>query len=104
MGWSDLEELICVQENATVFVFDMFGREKESYCIGDEASVTKIVEAKVFQSSTGTGVAVLTTTGRVFLKQNSSKAERQLPDIPSNYCLKTNLINSCLIDYVLNRF
>ncbi|XP_017088606.2 vacuolar protein sorting-associated protein 16 homolog [Drosophila bipectinata] len=84
MGWSDTEELICVQENATVFVFDMFGKEKESYCIGDEASVTKIVEAKVFQSSTGTGVAVLTTSGRVFLKQNSSKAERRLPDIPNS--------------------
>jgi len=83
MGWSDTEELICIQENATVFVYDMFGREKESYSIGDEASVTKIVEAKVFQSSAGTGVAVMTTSGRIFLKQNSSKAERKLPDIPS---------------------
>lgn len=83
MGWSDMEELICIQENATVFVYDMFGREKESYSIGDEASVTKIVEGKVFQSSAGTGVAVMTTSGRVFLKQNNSKTERKLPDIPS---------------------
>ncbi|KAH8278657.1 hypothetical protein KR018_006656 [Drosophila ironensis] len=82
MGWSDMEELICVQENATVFVYDMFGHAKESYSIGDEASITKIVEAKVFQSSAGTGVAVMTTSGRVFLKQNSSKVERKLPDIP----------------------
>nr|AOM63317.1 vacuolar protein sorting 16A [Drosophila melanogaster] len=84
MGWSDMEELICIQENATVFVYDMFGREKESYSIGDEASVTKIVEGKVFQSSAGTGVAVMTTSGRVFLKQNSSKTERKLPDIPNS--------------------
>ncbi|XP_017058779.1 vacuolar protein sorting-associated protein 16 homolog [Drosophila ficusphila] len=84
MGWSDTEELICIQENATVFVYDMFGREKESYSIGDEASVTKIVEAKVFQSSAGTGVAVMTTSGRIFLKQNSNKTERKLPDIPNS--------------------
>ncbi|KAH8382576.1 hypothetical protein KR009_004161 [Drosophila setifemur] len=84
MGWSDTEDLICVQENATVFVFDMFGREKESYSIGDEASVTKILEAKVFQSSAGTGVAVMTTSGRIFLKQNSNKTERKLPDIPNS--------------------
>ncbi|SPP80809.1 vacuolar protein sorting-associated protein 16 homolog [Drosophila guanche] len=84
MGWSDTEELICVQENAKVFVFDMFGKEKESYSIGDEASVTKIVEAKVFQSAAGTGVAVMTTSGRIFLKLNSSKTERKLPDIPNS--------------------
>ncbi|KAL7729315.1 hypothetical protein ACLKA6_008893 [Drosophila palustris] len=84
MGWSDTEELICVLENAKVFVFDMFGNEKESYSVGGEASVIKIVEAKVFQSAAGTGVAVMTTSGRIFLKQNSNKTERKLPDIPSS--------------------
>lgn len=83
MGWSDTEELICVLENAKVFVYDLFGNEKESYSIGGEASVIKIVEAKVFQSAAGTGVAVMTTSGRIFLKQNSNKTERKLPDIPS---------------------
>lgn len=83
MGWSDTEDLICVLENAKVFVFDMFGNEKESYSIGGEASVIKIVEAKVFQSAAGTGIAVMTTSGRIFLKQNSNKTERKLPDIPS---------------------
>ncbi|XP_030369960.1 vacuolar protein sorting-associated protein 16 homolog [Scaptodrosophila lebanonensis] len=84
MGWSDTEELLCVQENAVVFVYDMFGREKESYSIGQEASVTKIVEAKVFQSTAGTGVAVMTTSGRIFLKQSSKAPMRKLPDIPQS--------------------
>ncbi|ALC48042.1 Vps16A [Drosophila busckii] len=84
MGWSDTEDLICVLENAKVFVYSMTGTEKESYSIGGEASVIKIVEAKVFQSAAGTGVAVLTTSGRIFLKQNSSKTERKLPDIPNS--------------------
>ncbi|EDV90801.1 vacuolar protein sorting-associated protein 16 homolog [Drosophila grimshawi] len=84
MGWSDTEDLICVLENAKVFVYDIFGKEKESYSIGGEASVIKIVEAKVFQSAAGTGVAVMTTSGRIFLKQNSNKTERKLPDIPNS--------------------
>lgn len=83
MGWSDTEDLICVLENAKVFVFDMFGKEKESYSIGGEASVTKIVEAKVFQTKSGTVIAVQTTSGRIYLKQNSNKSESKLPDIPS---------------------
>lgn len=83
MGWSDTEDLICVLENAKVFVFDMFGKEKESYSIGGEASVTKIMEAKVFQTTSGTVIAAKTTSGRIYLKQNSNKTERKLPDIPS---------------------
>ncbi|XP_067617235.1 vacuolar protein sorting-associated protein 16 homolog [Eurosta solidaginis] len=86
MGWSDMEELICVQDDALVFVYDMFGNEKESYSMGQEASLTKIVDAKIFQSTSGTGVAVLTTTGRVFLKLINSKdvRARQLPEIPKS--------------------
>lgn len=42
MGWSDVEELICVQDDALVFIFDMFGNEKDSYSMGQEASLTKV--------------------------------------------------------------
>lgn len=85
MGWSDTEQLICVQDDALVFTYDMFGNEKDSYSMGREASITKIAEAKVFQSSTGTGVAVMTTNGRIFLKQTNTKdfRSRLLPEIPS---------------------
>lgn len=85
MGWSDTEELICVQQDALVYIYDMFGNEKESYCIGQEASETKILDAKVFQSSAGTGIAVMTTKYRIFLKHTSSKdfRSRLLPEIPS---------------------
>ncbi|XP_054746626.1 vacuolar protein sorting-associated protein 16 homolog isoform X2 [Anastrepha obliqua] len=86
MGWSDTEELICVQDDALVFIYDMFGNEKESYSMGQEASLTKIMDAKIFQSTSGTGVAVLTTTGRLFLKLNNAKdvRTRQLPEIPKS--------------------
>lgn len=85
MGWSDMEELICVQDDALVFIYDIFGQEKESYSMGQEASLTKILDAKIFQSSTGTGVAVMTTNGRIFLKHNNTKdfRSRLLPEMPS---------------------
>ncbi|XP_065372038.1 vacuolar protein sorting-associated protein 16 homolog [Calliphora vicina] len=86
MGWSDTEELICVQDDALVFIYDMFGNEKDSYSMGQEAGLTKIVDAKIFQSSTGTGVAVMTTNGRVFIKLNNMKdyRSRLLPEIPKS--------------------
>lgn len=83
MGWSDTEDLICILESAMVIVFDMFGNEKESYSISSEANRIKIVEAKVFRSAAGTGIAVMTKSGRIFLKQIGQKAARKLPDIPS---------------------
>lgn len=83
MGWSNNEDLICILESAKVMVFDMFGNEKESYSICSEANVIKIVEAKVFQSDAGTGIAVMTKSGQIFLKQNSKKSARKLPNIPS---------------------
>ena len=42
MGWSDTEELICVQDDALVFVYDMFGHERESYSMNKEANSTKV--------------------------------------------------------------
>uniref|UniRef100_A0A1A9UWX3 Vacuolar protein sorting-associated protein 16 homolog n=1 Tax=Glossina austeni TaxID=7395 RepID=A0A1A9UWX3_GLOAU len=86
MGWSDMEELICVQDDALVFIYDIFGQEKESYSMGQEASLTKILDAKIFQSSTGTGVAVMTTNGRIFLKHNNTKdfRSRLLPEMPKS--------------------
>lgn len=51
----------------------------------DKIFKIQIVDAKIFQSTSGTGVAVLTTTGRIFLKLNNAKdvRTRQLPEIPS---------------------
>lgn len=87
MGWSDTEELLCVQDDATVYVYNIFGHETDSYSMGQEANLTKIIDAKVFQSLMGTGVAVMTTNGRIFLKHHNSKdfRPRSLPEMPSNW-------------------
>ncbi|XP_055906009.1 vacuolar protein sorting-associated protein 16 homolog [Eupeodes corollae] len=86
MGWSDTEDLICVQDDGLVITYTMFGEEKHTFSMSPEASRTKVIDARIFSSSSGTGIAVLTTSGRVFLK-SSNIAEfktRQLPDIPKS--------------------
>lgn len=92
-----------------VYVYDIFGQEKESYSMGQEASLTKIIDAKVFQSLMGTGVAVMTTNGRIFLKHHNSKdfRPRSLPEMPSKivccYCPRVNilLMRVCVLLYHL---
>lgn len=84
LGWSSEEELLCIKDDGTVLVYDMFGTMQSMFSMGEEASVTKIVEAKVFPSSTGTGIAVLTSKYRVFLVNSVKDPKvRQLPQIPS---------------------
>lgn len=84
LGWSDAEELLCVQDNGLVVIYDMFGNYQRTFSMGQEAKDTKIIDAQIFPSSSGTGVAVMTTNFRVFLINNIKKPKDwQLPDIPS---------------------
>lgn len=86
MGWSHSEELLCVQNDGAVIVYDLFGRFQHKFYISDEAKDIKVIDARLFPTASGTGVAVMTTTFRVFLI-NSYKdpKKRQLPEMPSNF-------------------
>lgn len=84
MGWSENEELICVQDDGLVLIYTMFGIYQHTFSMGQEAKDTKVIDAKVFSSASGTGIAVMTKNFRLFLV-NSVKdpKNRQLPEIPS---------------------
>lgn len=83
LGWSSEEELLCIKDDGTVLMYDMFGTMQGMFSMGEEASVTKVVEAKVFPSFTGTGVALLTKKFRVFLVTSVKEPRvRQFPQIP----------------------
>lgn len=61
---------------------------KYSNCVGiflcQEVKDTKVVEAKFFVSYSGTGIAVLTSTNRIFLVNNIVEPKvRQISEIPS---------------------
>lgn len=86
MGWTDYEELLCVQEDGVVLIYSMFGQYLHKFSMGQEAQDTRIIAAKVFASSQGTGVAVMTTHFRIFIANNYKDPKvRLLPEIPSEY-------------------
>lgn len=52
--------------------------------MGQEAKDTKVIGAKIFMSSAGTGVAIMTTNYRIFLVNSIKDPKtRQLPEMPS---------------------
>lgn len=84
LGWSDSEELLCVQDDGLVLIYNMFGQYQHTFGMGQEAKDTKVIDAKIFPSSSGTGVAVMTSNSRIFLINSIKDPKiRQLPEMPS---------------------
>ncbi|XP_015182776.1 PREDICTED: vacuolar protein sorting-associated protein 16 homolog [Polistes dominula] len=83
LGWSQQEELLCVQDDGMVLIYDMFGTYQHTFGMGNEAKDTKVIEAKFFTTPVGTGVAVLTSAYRIFLVTNASEPKiRKISNIP----------------------
>ncbi|KAJ4427721.1 hypothetical protein ANN_25373 [Periplaneta americana] len=84
LGWSSTEDLLCVQDDGSVLIYDMFGTYQHTFSVGQEVKDTKVIEAKIFSSLNGTGVAVLTSSYRIFVVNNVKDPKiRRLPEISS---------------------
>ncbi|XP_053605989.1 vacuolar protein sorting-associated protein 16 homolog [Plodia interpunctella] len=82
MGWSDSEQLLCVQESGDVLIYDMFGAYQKAFNLGQEVRDTKVAKAQLFTKA-HVGLAVMTTTNRMFVVNNVADPKvRSLPDIP----------------------
>ena len=68
-GWSDKQEALFVLEEGIVVVYSMFGILQSSFTMGQEAQDVKLLTGRVFQTHSGTGVAVLTSTHRYISNQ-----------------------------------
>lgn len=42
MGWSDGEQLLCIQESGDVLIYDMFGAYQRTFSLGQEVRDTKV--------------------------------------------------------------
>ncbi|KAG5679723.1 hypothetical protein PVAND_009270 [Polypedilum vanderplanki] len=85
MGWSDSEELLCIQENGIVLIYNIFGQYQHKFSMGQEATDTQIVDGRIYPSSQGTGIAVMTTHFRIFIANNYQDPKvRFLPEIPKS--------------------
>ncbi|XP_068623324.1 vacuolar protein sorting-associated protein 16 homolog [Battus philenor] len=83
MGWSDGEQLLCVQESGDVLIYDMFGAYQKTFSLGQEVRDTKVCKAQLFPNPHGIGLAVITSTNRMFLVSNVSDPKiRSVPDLP----------------------
>uniref|UniRef100_A0A1A8H968 Vacuolar protein sorting-associated protein 16 homolog n=2 Tax=Nothobranchius korthausae TaxID=1143690 RepID=A0A1A8H968_9TELE len=83
LGWSVSDELLCVQEDGTVLIYDLFGSFKRHFSMGQEVVQSQVFEAKVFHSPYGTGIAILTGSSHFTLATNIEDLKlRRLPEVP----------------------
>ncbi|XP_053710032.1 vacuolar protein sorting-associated protein 16 homolog isoform X1 [Synchiropus splendidus] len=83
IGWTVTDELLCIQEDGTVLVYDLFGSFKRHFSMGQDVVNSQVLEAKVFHSPYGTGIAIVTGASRFTLATNIDDLKlRRLPEVP----------------------
>uniref|UniRef100_A0A4W3IJR3 Vacuolar protein sorting-associated protein 16 homolog n=1 Tax=Callorhinchus milii TaxID=7868 RepID=A0A4W3IJR3_CALMI len=83
IGWTASEDLLFIQDDGTVLIYDIFGTFKRHFSMGNEVLQNRVVEAKVFHSVYGSGVAILTGAFRFTCATNIDDLKlRRLPEIP----------------------
>ncbi|CAH1109343.1 unnamed protein product [Psylliodes chrysocephalus] len=84
MGWTNDEELLCIQEDGMVVKHDMFGKYLHTFSISQKVQDSKVVDAKIFTSPQNfTGIAVMTSNFKIFVVNNINDPKtRQLSELP----------------------
>ncbi|KAG8195406.1 hypothetical protein JTE90_001418 [Oedothorax gibbosus] len=84
MGWSSSEDLICVLEDGTVLLYDLFGNLTKTTSMGQDVKDTKVLECRIFNSPKFyTGIAVLTGAYNFFLVNNIKDPRlRKMASVP----------------------
>ncbi|KAM3585480.1 uncharacterized protein V6R79_018673 [Siganus canaliculatus] len=83
LGWTISDELLCIQEDGSVLIYDLFGSFKRHFSMGQEVVQSQVLEAKVFHSPYGTGIAIVTGSSRFTLATNIDDLKlRRLPEVP----------------------
>jgi hypothetical protein len=83
ISWSNREDLLCVEEDGIVFVYDIYANLQNTFTLDQEIRDTKVLDSKTFNCIHGTGIAVLTTTFRFFVLNNINDPKiRRLAEVP----------------------
>src|SRR5699024_8464872 len=84
VGWSHKGDLICVQSNGFVSLYDLFGQHISTLTLDQEIRDSKIVDCKIFTNTFRTGIAVLTSSLSFYLYNNLYELKiRRLAEIPN---------------------
>ncbi|XP_073414230.1 vacuolar protein sorting-associated protein 16 homolog [Dendrobates tinctorius] len=83
LGWTVSEDLICIQEDGTVLIYDIFCGFKRTFSMGNEVKQNQVQEARVFHSEYRTGIAILTGALKFTIASNIEEVKlRRMPDLP----------------------
>uniref|UniRef100_A0A8C2VNB4 VPS16 core subunit of CORVET and HOPS complexes n=1 Tax=Chinchilla lanigera TaxID=34839 RepID=A0A8C2VNB4_CHILA len=83
MGWSAEEELLCVQEDGAVLVYGLHGDFRRHFSMGNEVLQNRVLDARIFHTELGSGVAILTGAHRFTLSANVGDLKlRRMPEVP----------------------
>ncbi|XP_038186849.1 vacuolar protein sorting-associated protein 16 homolog isoform X2 [Arvicola amphibius] len=84
LGWSAEEELLCVQEDGAVLVYGLHGDFRRHFSMGNEVLQNRVLDARIFHTEFGSGVAILTGAYRFTLSANVGDLKlRRMPEVPS---------------------
>lgn len=82
LGWTVTEDLLCIQEDGTVLIYDLFCEFKRHFTLGHEVKQNQVLEAKVFHSEYRTGIAILTSALTFTLTSSIDELKlRRMPEI-----------------------
>ncbi|XP_062991766.1 vacuolar protein sorting-associated protein 16 homolog [Elgaria multicarinata webbii] len=83
LGWTAGEDLLCIQEDGSVLVYSLFCEFKRCFSLGNEVLQNHVLEAKVFHTEYGTGVAILSGAHRFTMTMNIVDLKlRRMPEVP----------------------
>ncbi|XP_078488533.1 vacuolar protein sorting-associated protein 16 homolog [Ciona intestinalis] len=83
IAWTHADELLCLQDDGQVLLYNMFWDFQKSFTMGMECRENKIMEYEVFSSVHGTGLAVMNGLYRFCIVNNIEEPKvRILADVP----------------------
>ncbi|KAM4698131.1 vacuolar protein sorting-associated protein 16 homolog [Rhinophrynus dorsalis] len=83
LGWTVNEDLLCIQEDGTVLIYDIFCVFKRYFSMRIEGKVDQVLEAKVFHTEYRTGIAILTSAFVFNITSNIEELKlRKMPELP----------------------
>ncbi|XP_032222411.2 vacuolar protein sorting-associated protein 16 homolog isoform X2 [Nematostella vectensis] len=83
IAWTASEELMCIAVDGSVSLYDIHGTFFRTFTMGHEAQMSQVIECRVFRSSAGTGLAILTGSYHFIVTTNIDNVRcKQFADPP----------------------
>lgn len=84
-GWSSTEDLLCIQQDGTVLVYDILARFQGRFSMGQVSKDNEVIDSRIFFNPTSgtSGVAVLTGNYKFYVVSNVKYPQsKKMADVP----------------------